>query len=125
MTITSDPRLPWRMRIYSTDTEEYNQIRDKGSGRSARTSVAGAGSLARRAAFLAQRVFTSDLIYVEPVFLGFNLITGASKGKRTERANVIRRQGTEGQMSATQSTRRPNLRGEKHAPKRDIKGREP
>ena len=42
------------------------------------TSVAGAGSFARRDEFLHQRVFESDLMYVEPVFFGFNLITDAS-----------------------------------------------
>ena len=40
--------------------------------------------MARRAAFLAQRVFASDLIYVEPVFFGFNLITGVSERDDTE-----------------------------------------
>ena len=50
------------------------------------TSVAGAGSLARRAAFLDQRVFASDLIYVEPVFFGFKLITDATNATTTERA---------------------------------------
>lgn len=58
------------MRIDTVDTEEEERF--------VRTSVTGAGSLARRAAFLAQRVFASDLIYVEPVFLGFNLITATS-----------------------------------------------
>jgi len=66
--------------------------------RFAHTSVAGAGSLARRAAFLAQRVFASDLMYVEPVFLGFNLSAGAYKGESTKRADTTNRRDTKSQM---------------------------
>lgn len=62
--------------------------------RFAHTSVAGAGSLARRAAFLAQRVFESVLIYVEPVLFGFNLITGIYQAVITRHAGTTKRRGT-------------------------------
>ena len=68
---------------------EFNQISREGGHRFAHTSVTGAGSLARRAAFLAQRVFASDLMYVEPVFLGFNLLMGRTPNARTAQTEEV------------------------------------
>ena len=78
--------------------DEFNQISHEGEHRFAHTSVTGAGSLARRAAFLAQRVFASDLMYVEPVFLGFNLFAGAHKGESTKCTDTTNRRDTKSQI---------------------------
>ena len=72
--------------------------------RFSRTSVTAAGSLARRAAFLAQRVFPSDLMYVEPVFLGFNLFTSAYEEKSTVRTNAADQRNTKSQLGSPYQT---------------------
>jgi len=118
------------MRIDTIDAEEYHQIPREGSRGSAHTSVTGAGSLARRAAFLAQRVFTSDLIYVEPVFFGFNLITNAHpthpKVITPNAQSTTNSRGTRNQVHTIQvSSKAQSNRGEKDAPERDIKRGEP
>ena len=87
------------------------------------TSVTAAGSLARRAAFLAQRVFPSDLIYVEPVFLGFSLFTSAYKRENTERHGPTKHQRSD--VGHQVSPRTQSDGGKKDALKRDMKRREP
>ena len=59
--------------------------------------------MARRAAFLAHRVFASDLMYVDPVFFGFNLITDGPKAAPSP--NTRTPQTTEGSKSQTEAIR--------------------
>jgi hypothetical protein len=74
--------------IPSTERDAVRSQRNEQGFR--HTSVTGVGSLARRAAFLDQSVFPSDLIYVEPVFLGFNLIADASKRDITQTRKAMK-----------------------------------
>lgn len=83
--------------------------------------MTGAGSLARRAAFLAQRVFASDLIYVEPVFLGFNLTTDASKGDNAKRTSTINRRDTENQMQTVRLVQKSSQDGGNTHPSGTLK----